>query len=112
MAYAILCYSGVNIGKMEFLDPINWIDAGLCPHDESKLSWRSDEMVPRALVAGLLCTWHSLAESFQVGRLVAANAVGATTDPIARRLLTGHPRPLQSRAGAFARRFLAGPRRP
>ena len=28
MAYAIMCYSGVDVDKMEFLDPINWIDAG------------------------------------------------------------------------------------
>jgi hypothetical protein len=27
MAYAILRHSGVDIGKMDFLGPINWIDA-------------------------------------------------------------------------------------
>jgi hypothetical protein len=28
MAYAILRHNGVDIGKMDFLGPINWIDAG------------------------------------------------------------------------------------
>ena len=27
MAYAILRHNGVNIGKMDFLGPIRWIDA-------------------------------------------------------------------------------------
>jgi hypothetical protein len=27
MAYAILRHNGVDIGKMDFLGPINWIDA-------------------------------------------------------------------------------------
>jgi hypothetical protein len=28
MAYALLRHNGVDIGKMDFLGPINWIDAG------------------------------------------------------------------------------------
>jgi hypothetical protein len=32
--------------------------------DGSKLNWRHAEMVPRPLVAGLHCTWNSLAEWF------------------------------------------------
>jgi hypothetical protein len=27
MAYAVLRHNGVDIGKMDFLDPVNWIDA-------------------------------------------------------------------------------------
>jgi hypothetical protein len=27
MAYAVLRHNGVDIGKMDFLGPINWIDA-------------------------------------------------------------------------------------
>jgi uncharacterized protein len=30
MAYAILRHNGVDIGKMDFLGPINWIDADSC----------------------------------------------------------------------------------
>jgi uncharacterized protein len=29
MAYAILRHSGVDVGKMDFLGPINWVDARL-----------------------------------------------------------------------------------
>jgi hypothetical protein len=27
MAYAVLRHNGVDIGKMDFLGPVNWIDA-------------------------------------------------------------------------------------
>jgi hypothetical protein len=27
MAYAVLRYNGVDVGKMDFLGPVNWVDA-------------------------------------------------------------------------------------